>query len=154
MNGIAFFRIHRFFFQNPAQPAQKTQVLISRLHKRESALRFEIRRYQSVFTIDAFTLFIRLNFRKAFLARGKDVSAQRIQTANQRAGGMNTTTLCAQENTGSVFVPVQDRCVIACVSPDKRRRGNAQVMSQARDFIRIYLNLFVTAALTAFPAAK
>lgn len=154
LNNIAFIGILRFFIQNPAQPAQKSQVLIGRLHKRESPLQFEIRRNPSVFTVNAFALYIRRNFRKAFFARDKDVAAQRIQTANQRAGGMNAATQYAQEDTGSVFFTIQHRSVITGVASDKRRSGHAQNMSQARNFIRIHLNLLVAATLAAFHAPK
>ncbi len=154
VNGIAFFRISRFFLQNQKQSAQKIQITIGCIHIRKRALGFDIRCNQPFFTIDAFTLFIRFDFRKAFPAGGEDVAAQRVKTANQRAGGMNTAALRFEKNTGSGFVPTQDRSIIAGIALNKVCRGQAQVSSQTRNFIRIHLNFLMPATLAAPVAGK
>ena len=153
-DGSLFFGFSSFFFQYQVQPPEEVEIPVGRLHERAGALRVEIRRDHAVFAINAFAPLIRLDLGVALLSRGKDVTAQRVKTTDERAVRMDAATLGVEEDTGAVLVPVQNSSAIVGVMLNEIGSGQAPIRGQTCNFVGIDLDFLMAAATKTLTARK
>ena len=145
-DGLMFLRFSRFFFKYPVQFPEQIEIFVGGIHESMGALRFEIRLDHAVIAIDALTVFVRLDLGEVFFSRGKDVTAQRVKTTNERAVRMNSAPLGIEEDAGAVFFPIQNGAAFVGVALNELGSGQAPVRGQTRNFVRVDLDFLVAAA--------
>jgi len=139
-------RLSRLFFEHHVQFPEKIEIPVGSLHERAGALQVEIRRDHAVIAIDALALVVRLDLGKAFLARGKDVTAEGVKTTDERTVRMDAATRGIEEDAGAVFFPIQNGSAFVGVAFDELGSGQAPVRGKTRDFVRVDLDFLVVAA--------
>ncbi len=136
----------RLFFQYHVEPPEEIEIPVCGLHERCSTLRVEIRRDYTAIAVDALAIVVRFDLGEAFPSRGKDVTAEGVKAADERAVGMDAATPRIEEDAGAVFFPIQNGSAVVGVASHELGSGQAPVRGQAHDFVGVDLDFLVVAA--------